>query len=48
MDATKTKLVGVTIPEEWYDQIVTRLEPLQNVQDYIRQLIEKDLAEVKQ
>jgi cAMP phosphodiesterase len=43
----ENKLVGVTMPLTTYTAVVTRLKPLQTVQDYIRTLIEKDLREVK-
>jgi hypothetical protein len=45
MDALETKLVGVTIPQKQYDEILTRLKPLETVQDFIRTLIEKELLE---
>ena len=45
MDATQTKLVGVTIPQAQYDEILSRLKPLETVQDFIRTLIEKELLE---
>ena len=48
-DGLKTKLVGVTIPLEWYDAIYKAVEPfaMVNVQDYIREAIEERLKEEK-
>ena len=48
-DGLKTKLVGVTIPLEWYDAIYKAVEPfaMVNVQDYIREAIEERLREEK-
>jgi len=48
-DGLKTKLVGVTIPQEWYDAIYKAVEPfaMVNVQDYIREAIEERLREEK-
>jgi Arc/MetJ-type ribon-helix-helix transcriptional regulator len=47
-DATETELIGVTLPSKWIKQIDVKIkdDPMTNRQDYIRNLIKKDL-EVK-
>ena len=47
MDATETKLVGVTIPLSQYNEIVALLKPLETVQDFFRDAIDEKLATVK-
>ena len=44
-DATQTKLVGVTLPEKWYELIQNQVakNPLTNVQDYIRYAIMRQM-----
>lgn len=42
------KLVGVTMPLSTYKKIVAQLKPLENVQDFIRALIDEKLKETQQ
>jgi hypothetical protein len=44
MDALESHLIGVTIPEKQYLQIVDRIGKLESVQDFIREAITEKIA----
>ena len=45
MDAEKTKLIGVVLPELWITQIdeIIKNQPMTNRQDFIREAVQEKL-----